>query len=294
MPIGVLGIIALASAGGTAAAGIYGANKQAGAATNAAKLQTDAANHAADIQAAAANRSADVQKQMADETLAFQKQQAEASFQASQVASKGNYDQWAAAQHRLSSVGEMIGMGPREIPGFVSQPDPFSSQATAPNSAQTMPGGTSQQMPQSGASAQQIIQGYQQQNPYSANSINDILGLLNKAGIPATRATHGVNGSLQSDDKIVLPGGQVVDLVGDVGGANNWMYSPDGMVGATSTPAAKPLTVGTVASYLTPQSPQAAQTPFMNSVPIAPALSMPNPYAVQNPYAAVRPVGSYL
>lgn len=100
--------IPLALGAGTATAGIVGAKMQSGAAEDAASLQTQAANHAADVQA----------KSAAD-ALAFQKQQAAQDLANAQAAQQGNYNQWAARQGRLSTLGQMVGLKPFQIPAYV-------------------------------------------------------------------------------------------------------------------------------------------------------------------------------
>lgn len=88
--------IPLALGAGTAAAGI-----------GAAALQSSAAKDAASKQQASAA-----------DALAFQRQQAAQDFANAQVAQKGNYDQWAARQGRLSSLGQLVGMQPFNIPAY--------------------------------------------------------------------------------------------------------------------------------------------------------------------------------
>lgn len=100
--------IPLALGAGTATAGIVGAKLSSGAASDAADKQTQAANHAADVQA-----------QSARDALAFQQQQAHQDFLNAQAASRGNYDQWAARQGRLSTLGQMVGSRPFVIPNYV-------------------------------------------------------------------------------------------------------------------------------------------------------------------------------
>lgn len=71
------------------------------------------------IQARAAGKAAKLESQGADKTLLFQREQAardQANFDATQ---KANYDQWAAREGRIGSLGELLGMAPRQIPGYV-------------------------------------------------------------------------------------------------------------------------------------------------------------------------------
>jgi len=119
--------IGLAVAAGTAGGAAIAAHETAGAAKEGAQLQTTAANHAADLQSAAA-----------DKTLALTKQQAETDWRNSQQTQRANYDQWAAREGRLSSLGAMVGLGPREIPAFSEGVDPhFDTGPTAPGPTAT-------------------------------------------------------------------------------------------------------------------------------------------------------------
>jgi len=88
-----------AAVGGTAAAGagIYAAYKQSDAAHEATAAST-ASNAAA---------------------LDFEKQQAAADQARFEATQRANYDQWAARQSQLSSLGEMVGLPGRTIPSYV-------------------------------------------------------------------------------------------------------------------------------------------------------------------------------
>jgi hypothetical protein len=108
--------IAAATAAGTAGAGIYAANKQAGSAHEAATLQTDAANKAAELQAKSAADQLDYTKQQA----------AQARIDADTV-QRANYDQWVAAQqyqnaqavartNALNAFGARYGVPQRDVP----------------------------------------------------------------------------------------------------------------------------------------------------------------------------------
>jgi hypothetical protein len=118
-------ILSAIGAGISAGSSIYGANKQAGAAETAAKLQTDAANHAADVQAQS-NR----------EALQFEREQAAYAAQQTEVDRHANYDQWAARQRRVGSIGDYLGFKgtannlPAYVPGVV--PD-FGSAVASPS-----------------------------------------------------------------------------------------------------------------------------------------------------------------
>lgn len=98
-----------AAAGGTVASGVI----QSKAAGSAARATTNASNYAAQQQAEASRR-----------TEQFQREQAQAAWKAAETDRRGNYDQWAARERRLGSVGEVLGWGPRDIPAYVPSPDP--------------------------------------------------------------------------------------------------------------------------------------------------------------------------
>lgn len=97
----------------TAGTGIIGAKMQSGAINRGTQLQTNAANYAADK---AAESSASTER--------FLREQAQAKWKADETANRANYDQWAAREKRLGSVGDILGYGPREIPAYVPSPDP--------------------------------------------------------------------------------------------------------------------------------------------------------------------------
>lgn len=107
---------------------LFGAGKQA-----------KAAKEAAAIEAAAQKYSADLQAKATADTLAFTRGQAQNAWQNSEVDRRGNYDQWAARERRVGSIGALVGLGPREIPGFVSGVDPQFGGAPGPSSSQGAP-----------------------------------------------------------------------------------------------------------------------------------------------------------
>jgi len=122
--------IALSVAAASAASSAYAAKKQAATAREAAKLETDAASHAADIQGASST-----------EALDFTKQQAEADWKNSEITRSANYGQWAAREGRLGSLGQMVGLGARDIPAYVPTQDPnLTGAPTTPNASTGLPG----------------------------------------------------------------------------------------------------------------------------------------------------------
>src|SRR6185312_13089287 len=104
------------------------------------------AKYAADKQTAAAEQIAQAQQKSAADALAFQKQQAAQDLANAQAASRGNYDQWAARQGRLSTLGQMVGMSPFQIPAYVpiqSVPDPTAAPTNGAPAGYTNPNVTS-------------------------------------------------------------------------------------------------------------------------------------------------------
>lgn len=127
MPAAVLGpVIAAGVAGGTSLAA---AKMQSGAASRAARDSTAAANYAADRQAASTR-----------EALDFQRQMAQQAFREAETARRANYDQWAARERRLGSIGELLGYGSRGIPEYVGGVDP-QFDAPPPMERPPVPGG---------------------------------------------------------------------------------------------------------------------------------------------------------
>lgn len=121
-----------------------------GAAVGSAAIQSHAAGSAANTTSAAANHAADVQGAGAHEALDFTKQQAAHDAAVAEANRRANYDQWAAQQRRLGSVGDLLGKGPREIPGYVPLP---------PASFQTGPGGPAAPGGPAGGSVDDILAG---------------------------------------------------------------------------------------------------------------------------------------
>src|SRR5262249_38113815 len=71
------------------------------------------------LQKSAAGDAADAQLKATREALQFQLEQAAQGFANAEATRRGNYDQWAAQQGRLSTLGQMLGMKPFTIPAYV-------------------------------------------------------------------------------------------------------------------------------------------------------------------------------
>lgn len=90
--------------------------------------------------------------------------------------------------------------------------------------------------PKTNADPYALWQQYSKQNP-NAN-IQGLIDYFNQNGVQATRATHA-NGTLPSDDKAIV-NGQMIDFIGDAGGANTWQYNVEQPGGAGGGGAVAP------------------------------------------------------
>lgn len=122
---------AIASTLGGVFTNIYGANKAADAARYGVDAQTAAANHAADLNDEAAKRA---------ET--FSRQQAEVGWQGNEHTQKANYDQWAARQRAIATLGQSLGIN-YTLPDYAPGIDPHFTDAgsAAPAGAPVSPAG---------------------------------------------------------------------------------------------------------------------------------------------------------
>lgn len=116
--------VPLITGGITAGPSLFGANKQANAASDAAAIQAQAQQKIAEMNANAQKYAADLAANANAQALNFSKANAENAFANSEVARAGNYDQWAAAQRRVGSVGKLLGFGDRAIPDYRPGVDP--------------------------------------------------------------------------------------------------------------------------------------------------------------------------
>jgi hypothetical protein len=88
------------------------------------KLQTDASTSNQASIAAAAKYAADLQDAANKRAEEYARQQAENTFQNSEVTRRANYDQWAAREGRVSSLGQALGLSARDIPSYAPGVDP--------------------------------------------------------------------------------------------------------------------------------------------------------------------------
>lgn len=124
----------LAGAGIGLFGSLFGASEQSGAATAAANINAQAQEQIAQMNANAQKYAADLAAKSSAAGLDFSKAGAENSFQNNEVSRAGNYDQWAAAQNRIGSVGKLLGFGDRVIPAYRPGVDPqFTGSGGAPS-----------------------------------------------------------------------------------------------------------------------------------------------------------------
>lgn len=203
---------------------------------------------AAKISSNASKRSGDLQAAGADKALTFEQQQAardQANFAATQ---KGNYDQWAAREGRLGSLGELVGMGHREIPGYVPTTAGAAPGGAPAASGPAAPGGTFQSQVMS------RLQG----KPFNQQAVLDLEPWLNSVGSKLT--PPAVNGDRT---KIFDPETKQWVRLGFGEGHPVWVPQ-----GGASAPTPRP---STIAAYLTPNA-----TPFTAPrTGVTPGLPMP-------------------
>lgn len=235
-------IIGLATAAGSAGAGAIGAKLQSNASRDAAKAQVDAANHAADIQA-----------QSAREALAFQKEQASADAARFEQTQRSNYDQWAARQGYQSSVGSMLGLPARNIPGYQS----------------SMSGGSPQGMPNAGGADAKVtafVADWQKTHPNEI-TIAPVADALKKAGLSSGRFDYG-NGNLSNNEVTVA--GKPYKVLGGEGTPAAYWYVP----GTNDAAPGSANAGGAGRGYVAPLS-TVLPRPYQ---PLTPALRIPGAY----------------
>lgn len=121
--------------------GIAAAAASSTASAIAAKKQSQTAKEVAQIQTSSSDKALEAQTQSNREALDFQKQQAAQDLITHNATAKANYDQWAAREKRISSLGAALGLAPRDIPAFVPTPGQTDAPVSNPgNSGVATPG----------------------------------------------------------------------------------------------------------------------------------------------------------
>lgn len=235
--ITALGLIGAAGASGGAA--IYSANRQSGAAEDAARLQTGAAN-----------RSADLQSQANAAALAEQQRQANIAQANAEATQRANYEQWKAKEQRLSAIGQMLGLAPRNIPDYV------------PTNAGAGQGGTGTQGGQTS----------------SGSGGPDALRALLTSGLSPQEAAARFNrehGRTTGNEAVYYPQSNAVSIPEGkfYGGSGGWQWSPDnsgGGGGATT----RANTISSLMQTNPSLSASAQQLPFLTG----PQVYQPNTF----------------
>lgn len=118
-------LAASATAGGYAASAYIGGRAQNEAARTGAasserstQLQLQAEKEAQEKQLAAERDARAADQRASEDALRFQGQLTEQNREDAEVNRHGDYDSWAARERRMSSIGGMLGLAPREIPEY--------------------------------------------------------------------------------------------------------------------------------------------------------------------------------
>ena len=244
----------MAIATGTALllAGLGAAGGQAASAAIASK----SAGKSAQLQTQAATEGARIQAESAQKALDFQKAEAARIAQQEEVNRRANYEQWAAQQRRHGTLGDLLGLAPQEIPGYVPLEAGGWPAGTIPAS-----GGTSPTMPAGGL--QQAQANFDALFP-DATLTPDMLKAKEKelaaAGFRLRPNAAGVVGKIQYGE-----GGPIIDVIQGASSGVNKKQWLTGAPTAARAPVA-PAQTGTLGSMW--GGPQ--QTPILT-----PALQVP-------------------
>lgn len=205
--------------------------------------QSRSAQYAAEAQTRAAMRAAELEAQSARDALAFQRQvesarrnewaqaqamnyglwQQDTAWDRQKYLNETNYQRGLTAD-RIDRTAPYRVMGLGALGQLMVKPGapapPFSQGSIAsllagrrdPSIAYMEPGAGIGAMPVDESTSAAIAKAREGLAPTSA-SLDAIL-----KAIPGSKRARHANNTLDSDDKIVLPNGQIVDLIGDVGG----------------------------------------------------------------------------
>jgi hypothetical protein len=228
----------------------------AGATVGATAASIHASGKAEKKREQSVNYAADLESQSTREALDFQKAEAAKTRADAEVTRHANYDQWAAQQRRLGTLGQLLGLAAPEIPGYVpldgtlgaampSQNAPRT--APAASGASSVPGGNYQ------AWFNSLIAG----KPFNQQTLLDLEPTLNAAGVQLTPPNAAGDRT-----KIGLPNGQWV-RVGFGEGRPVWVPQP----GTGQRPMGQPGTLGAMMPLPYAQAPmtpalQAPQYPY--------------------------------
>lgn len=191
--------IMLASAGVSAVSQAYGAHKAA-----------SGANYAADLQAKATQDALTFQREQSVKDQANFEQTQHANYDQWAAGQEMNYDQYAAREGRIGQLGDLLGMGPRQIPALKIPPY-VSSGSSGPTGATTTgkPG------------AAQFIAQYQADPRHlPSEGVQPLYQALKAAGYNVSPYMYG---STPSNNEITLDG-QKYKLLGGEGTPAAYWY----------------------------------------------------------------------
>jgi hypothetical protein len=152
---------------------------------------------AADITAGATKDAAAKQLQANEEAVQFEREQAQQAALQAETDRKANYGQWAAHERGVGTIGQMLGLGGKEIPDYVPGIAPtFTTPAATDPTAHRQPGvpvppgGDAQHRPVTPTFAQALGQ------PYApANALPFTGGIDPRTGQPANTGVAGPSAS---------------------------------------------------------------------------------------------------
>jgi hypothetical protein len=254
--------IALGTAAAGATAGIYGANKSAGAAKEAATDQTSAANYAADAQAKS-NAAA----------LDFQKQQAAADQAKYEASQRANYAQYLTHYNAVKGLGGQLGVDLPDAPSYDAAlgsngaPGATAPAATAPGTSAPGPAAPGLTPPAGGP----VLAGATTSQSYTG-APTDRAAI--KAWVSGLASLPGADPSLSKDPDYWV--GRIVDT-GGLTGANSdyWTKAATGPTAFFANPGREGGMAGAVSGVL----PSAINSYLSSGGTLqAPALQRPAPF----------------
>jgi len=210
-----------------------------GASIVGAKLSSNASKNAAKTQVDAANKSGELQAQSAREALDFQKAQAAEDARRFETTQRSNYDQWAARQGYQSTIGSMLGLPSRNIPGYQS----------------SMPSGSPQGLPSGAPQGAGAPAGV---DPTKGDIAGQVSAYFKARGVPDTETPYWVQKWSEFGQKDPAYFNQRLAAADIFGGGG----------GAPAAGAAKP-------AYVAPLSTLIPCRPSYQAQPLTAALQMP-------------------
>lgn len=208
-------LLGLAGLGANVGTNIYANRTQSRAAQIAADREAEAAKFAAERQAQSEAAQLDFLKEQEAQRKLEAARTQQLNLNAANVEGQRQSDMYNRREGNLTPYRN-IGEGAATVLGdLIGLPAGMTRRAYTPLPYTPISGDLPDTSdPKVDAALEAARQGL---SPTSA-SLDQIIARLKAQGITATRARHGVNGSLASDDKLIINGGQPRDLIYNVGG----------------------------------------------------------------------------